>query len=308
MRPATSDMGVSSGSSPFGSCTVSYAMKVAPLSTCALVSTSSAAKWKYVKIVCPRFMRGHSTLIGSFTLRIMSASFHVASASGAIVPPAFTYSSSGKPLPSPAPFSIRTVCPSATNASQPAGTSATRFSFVLISFGTPIRMNDSGWSSGERARARRLRCGTETQNGLTAGRIKFGAHLRDGLRGGSIDERQRLLERTIWLVVQRDASRAVHPRRHAFQRQRHLPLQLALPGAHLLLRERVLGQLVQLLGNRLLRTRRGLRRCADVHARHAGVRMEALERVHGIRERQLLADSLKEARAHAAAEDRVDER
>ena len=59
-------------------------MHVAPLSMCAFVSTSSAAKWKYVKIVCPFSMRGHSTLIGSFTFRIMSAPFHVASASGAI--------------------------------------------------------------------------------------------------------------------------------------------------------------------------------------------------------------------------------
>jgi hypothetical protein len=46
MRPATSLIGVSSGSSRVGSSTVSYAMQVAPLSRCARVSCSSAAKWK----------------------------------------------------------------------------------------------------------------------------------------------------------------------------------------------------------------------------------------------------------------------
>ena len=38
-----------------------------------------------MKITCPCFMRFHSTLIGSFTFMIISASAHVASASGAIV-------------------------------------------------------------------------------------------------------------------------------------------------------------------------------------------------------------------------------
>jgi hypothetical protein len=46
MRPATSLMGVSSGSSPVGSCTVSYAMATQPESITARVSSSDAAKWK----------------------------------------------------------------------------------------------------------------------------------------------------------------------------------------------------------------------------------------------------------------------
>jgi hypothetical protein len=33
---------------------------------------------------------------------------------------------------------MRTLCPAPTSDSAPAGTSAIRFSFVLISFGTPI--------------------------------------------------------------------------------------------------------------------------------------------------------------------------
>jgi hypothetical protein len=44
MRPATSDIGVSSGSSPVGNWTVSYAMATAPESMTARVSSSDAAK------------------------------------------------------------------------------------------------------------------------------------------------------------------------------------------------------------------------------------------------------------------------
>src|SRR3954471_9750296 len=83
-------------------------------------------------------MRGHSGLIGSFTFMIMSASRQTASASAPIFAPTDVYAESGNPLPSPAPFSIMTLCPAPTSASAPAGTSATRFSLVLISFGTPI--------------------------------------------------------------------------------------------------------------------------------------------------------------------------
>ena len=50
MRPATSLIGVRSGSSRDGSSTVSYAMAIAPDAMTARVRSSSAAKWKYVKI------------------------------------------------------------------------------------------------------------------------------------------------------------------------------------------------------------------------------------------------------------------
>jgi hypothetical protein len=46
MRPATSLIGVSSGSSPVDSCTVSYAMATQPDLITAFVSGSEAAKWK----------------------------------------------------------------------------------------------------------------------------------------------------------------------------------------------------------------------------------------------------------------------
>ncbi len=46
IRPATSLIGVSSGRSPEGSCTVSYAMAMMPDVITARVSGSDAAKWK----------------------------------------------------------------------------------------------------------------------------------------------------------------------------------------------------------------------------------------------------------------------
>ena len=86
-------------------------------------------------------MCGHSRSIGSFTFMIMSA---VAPhgrgvgrdrrADGRVVLVAESR------CPSPAPVSMSTEWPAATSASAPAGTSAMRFSFVLISFGTPIFM------------------------------------------------------------------------------------------------------------------------------------------------------------------------
>src|SRR5699024_666394 len=54
------------------------------------------------------------------------------------VAPCSLYSSSVKPLPSPAEVSTNTVCPTATKWAAPSGVKATRFSLFLISFGTPI--------------------------------------------------------------------------------------------------------------------------------------------------------------------------
>src|SRR6266480_5533738 len=85
-------------------------------------------------------MQGHSGSIGSFTLTIISALDHASPARGTSVAPAARYASSEKPDPSPAPCSTSTVWPSPTNDSTPAGTSATRFSAVLISLGTPMIM------------------------------------------------------------------------------------------------------------------------------------------------------------------------
>src|SRR5438105_4760907 len=85
-------------------------------------------------------MHGHSGSIGSFTLTTISALAHTSAAFGTSVPPAVRYASSANPDPIPAPCSTSTLCPSPTSDSTPAGTSATRCSAVLISFGTPTIM------------------------------------------------------------------------------------------------------------------------------------------------------------------------
>src|SRR5256885_16444799 len=85
-------------------------------------------------------MHGHSGSIGSFTLTTISALAHTSAALGTSVPPATRYASSANPEPRPAPCSTSTLCPSPTSDSTPAGTSATRFSAVLISLGTPTIM------------------------------------------------------------------------------------------------------------------------------------------------------------------------
>src|SRR5690348_4773085 len=306
MRPATSDIGVRSGSSPDGNCTVSYAMHVAPLFMHAFVSFSSAAKWKYVKIVWPLRIRGHSGAIGSLTFMMMSAAFHTASASGAMRAPAFTYRSSQKPLPSPAPFSMCTVWPAATSASAPAGTSATRFSLVLISFGTPMFMLSR---NGQKLRRLRSLGGsrTEAHDGLRRRREVFAAHGRDVLGGNRINCGKDFIERLVRLIVQRHARSTIHSRRHTFQRERDLPLELALPAAQLLLGQPFVREARQLVSNRLGRTAGGLGRRADVHAVHARLRVERVEGVHRVGEPQLLADALEEARAHPSPEHRARE-
>ncbi len=80
MRPAISLMGVRSGSSPDGSSTVSYAIATAPESITAVVSSSDAAKWKYVKTTWPSRIFAHSGSMGSFTFMIMSDWAHTSSA------------------------------------------------------------------------------------------------------------------------------------------------------------------------------------------------------------------------------------
>src|SRR5215218_5148192 len=85
-------------------------------------------------------MRGYSIAMGSFTFMIISARAHTSSAVSSTVAPATSYCSSVKPLPSPAPRSMKSWWPFWTSASAPAGTRATRFSLVLISRGTPISM------------------------------------------------------------------------------------------------------------------------------------------------------------------------
>src|SRR6266545_6453370 len=52
--------------------------------------------------------------------------------------PAPSYAKSATALPSPAPVSTTTSWPRWTSSRAPAGVKATRYSSVLISFGTPI--------------------------------------------------------------------------------------------------------------------------------------------------------------------------
>jgi len=47
---------------------------------------------------------------------------------------------------------MTTVCPAPVSASAPAGTSAIRFSLVLISLGTPISMGPQEWRVGWKRR------------------------------------------------------------------------------------------------------------------------------------------------------------
>src|SRR5579864_4746974 len=55
------------------------------------------------------------------------------------------------PMPAPAPDSIKTWCPAVVSSRTPAGTRPTRYSWTLISFGTPIRMATPAVSSSGNA-------------------------------------------------------------------------------------------------------------------------------------------------------------
>src|SRR5687768_10839085 len=180
-------------------------------------------------MVCPFRMCGHSRSMGSFTFMIMSADFHTDAASGRIVAPACSYSASGKPLPSPAPVSMRTLCPASASTRAPAGTRATRFSFVLISFGTPICMVLEGVSVNGDVDRRRLvhvarrsapslsarAAGTEAHDRLAIRCEEIPADSRDGVGIDRVDAGQHFVERLIRLIVQLRARRLVHPRRNA---------------------------------------------------------------------------------------------
>src|SRR5579872_1237823 len=132
-------------------------------------------------------------------------------------------------------------------------------------------------------------------------------HLGDQFRCDVIDQPQHFIERAKWLVVQRHAGRTIHPRRRAFQRQRDLPFELTLPFRYLSRRQAVGRESRQLVADRRARLDGGLGRCAHVYTVRTGFGMEILERVHRIREAQLLAHALEETRAHAAAQDGVDQ-
>ena len=136
-RPATSDIGASSGNDRSGSSTVSYAIPVTFASSNAFVHSGDAARCRYVNSTCPSRIRWYSSAIGSFTLRIRSAVPHTSSAVGRIVAPAETNSGSAIAEPAPAPDSTRTSWPLRANSCTPAGVMATRYSLFLTSRGIP---------------------------------------------------------------------------------------------------------------------------------------------------------------------------
>src|SRR5690242_15273314 len=162
----------------------------------ARVSGSDAAKWKYVNTTWPLRMHGHSDSIGSLTLTTISALAHTSAAVGTSVAPTARYASSGKPDPAPAPSSTSTVCPSPRSDSAPAGTSATRFSAVLISLGTPTIM-----------RAPR-RCVaslvfSEPNDRLPLRREELRGHARHFVHGETRDLREHLVEALVGLAMDR---------------------------------------------------------------------------------------------------------
>ena len=85
-------------------------------------------------------MRSYSAAIGSLTFMIMSPVCQTSSAVASILAPAFTYSSFEIDEPIPASCSIKTSWPWRTISITPAGVIATRYSWFLISRGTPIFM------------------------------------------------------------------------------------------------------------------------------------------------------------------------
>src|ERR1700733_11717316 len=75
----------------------------------------------------------------------MSAAANTASALGATCAPAARYASSVAPMPAPAPVSTSTLCPCATISRTEDGVRPTRYSWFLISFGTPMCILPPVW-------------------------------------------------------------------------------------------------------------------------------------------------------------------
>lgn len=88
IRPATSDIGRSSGSEPSGRWMVSYATDWTRFSRSLRVSTGSAARWRYVYRMSPGRKYSNSAGRGSFTFITMSARCHTSLALGTSVAPA----------------------------------------------------------------------------------------------------------------------------------------------------------------------------------------------------------------------------
>src|SRR5207247_6876916 len=256
-------------------------------------------------------MHGHSGSIGSFTLTSISALAHTSAAFGTSVPPAARYASSGNPDPSPAPCSTSTVCPSPTSDSTPAGTSATRFSAVLISLGTPTIMRSpfdvprcTSHDSRETPSVLRLRVTSlrdafvlrllafrPQPNHRQAFRIEeFGGVRRHLVFGEPGHSRQHLVEALIRLAVDREARQTIHPGGRTLQGEHQLSLRLLLRLGERVAAQPLARQLGVLLADRRDGLRLRLRLRADIHPRHPHLVIEARERVDRVGQAELFAD------------------
>src|SRR5690606_16496762 len=89
-----------------------------------------------------------STACGSFTFTTMSARSKISAASSTIPAPAARYSSSVQPIPSPALLWTSTSWPCLTASRTLAGAMPTRYSWFLISLGTPMSISRNPLSMG----------------------------------------------------------------------------------------------------------------------------------------------------------------
>src|SRR5690606_18243597 len=84
---------------------------------------------------------------GSLTFTTSSARAYTAAASSTSCAPAASYASSARPAPSPAPRCTSTWWPRADSSRVPAGVRPTRYSWFLVSVGTPTSMGVlRGWT------------------------------------------------------------------------------------------------------------------------------------------------------------------
>src|SRR3989441_9100544 len=254
-------------------------------------------------------MHGHSGSMGSFTLTTISALVHTSAALGTTVAPAARYASSANPEPIPAPCSTSTLCPSPTSDSTPAGTSATRCSAVLISFGTPTIMlapRRSCVTSLCYVFVLRL-CATslffpKPNHGLTLRIEEFSGDRRHLFFGKPRHRRQHLIEALVRLAVDRKTGQTIHPRGRTLQRQHQLALCLLLRLGERLPRKARTRKLGVLFTDRRRRLRGGLGLRADIDTGDAYLPVEAREGINRIGEPQLLPDALEQAARHPAAE------
>ena len=137
MRPATWLMGVRRGREPSGFCTFSKAIAVTPEVRTASVKSGRAGRWRKLKRMSSGRRRPNSGGSSSFTLTSRSHRPATSWGLSTNVAPARRYSSSLKPLPSPAPRSTIAVWPACARAPAPAGVRPTRSSPSFASLMVP---------------------------------------------------------------------------------------------------------------------------------------------------------------------------